>query len=103
MQPRSRLLIGAAVALSASGVALAVSHAVAEPAAAWSVGAAPFADDARDRIVEAIQRKYGARAVRVTEIVVAGRRAFELRLLTDQRVWTVRVDAESGQELPDAD
>jgi uncharacterized membrane protein YkoI len=50
-----------------------------------------------------VQRKYGARAVRVTEIVVAGRRAFELRLLSEQRVWTVRVDAETGQELPDAD
>lgn len=56
-------------------------------------------DDARNRIVEAIQRKYGARVVKVTEISVNGRRAYDLRLLSEQRVWSIRVDAESGQEL----
>lgn len=55
--------------------------------------------NARDRIIEAVQRRYGARVVRVTEVNVGGRRALELRLLSDQRVWNIRVDAESGQEL----
>jgi len=55
--------------------------------------------NARDRIIEAVQRRYGARVVRVTELNVGGRRVLELRLLSDQRVWNIRVDAESGQEL----
>lgn len=58
-----------------------------------------FADEALDRIVEAVQKRYNARVVKVTEVMVDGRRAYELRLLSDQRVWTVRVDAETGQEL----
>ena len=79
---------------------------------AWGAGAAPMlatvelpamtmADDggARDRIIESVQRRYNARVVRVTETNVGGRRVFELRLLSDQRVWNIRVDAESGQEL----
>ena len=63
--------------------------------------AAVLADSgaARDRIIEAVQRRYGARVVRVTEIDVGGRRILELRLLSDERVWNIRVDAESGQEL----
>jgi hypothetical protein len=97
-----KVLIGVTLAVACAGGASAASLGARQPAI-LNTGAATFADDARDRIVEAVQRKYGARAVRVTEIVVAGRRAFELRLLSEQRVWTVRVDAESGQELPDAD
>ena len=61
--------------------------------------ARPLADDALERIVEAVQKRYNARVVKVTEITVDGKRAYELRLLSDQRVWTVRVDAETGQEL----
>jgi hypothetical protein len=58
-----------------------------------------FADEALERIVEAVQKRYNARVVKVTEVMVDGKRAYELRLLSDQRVWTVRVDAETGQEL----
>lgn len=58
-----------------------------------------LADDALERIIEAVQKRYNARVVKVTEITVDGKRAYELRLLSDQRVWTVRVDAETGQEL----
>jgi uncharacterized membrane protein YkoI len=92
----------AAVAGMAGALPAASGAAVVAPAAAQqSTGAAIFADDAgRDRIVEAIQRKYDARVVKITEIVVAGRRAYALRLLSDGgRVWMVRVDAETGQEL----
>ena len=58
-----------------------------------------LADDALQRIIEAVQKRYNARVVKVTEITVDGKRAYELRLLSEQRVWTVRVDAETGQEL----
>jgi hypothetical protein len=58
-----------------------------------------LADDALQRIIEAVQKRYNARVVKVTEITVDGKRAYEFRLLSDQRVWTVRVNAETGQEL----
>jgi uncharacterized membrane protein YkoI len=79
-------------ASSSGGLAAAVQWQAADAVA--------LADDAsRDRIVDAVQRKYNARVVKVTEIVVDGRRAYELRLLSDERVWMIRVDAETGQEL----
>jgi uncharacterized membrane protein YkoI len=53
----------------------------------------------RDRIIESIQRQYNARVVRVTDISVNGRPAMELRLLSADRVWTVRVDSASGQVI----
>jgi hypothetical protein len=57
-------------------------------------------DEALNRIIEAVQKRYGARVVKVTEVTVDGRRVYDLRLLSDQRVWVIRVDADSGQELP---
>jgi hypothetical protein len=94
------------VALVTVGVAAATFTALAsaEGALPRVTSAAPLADsDARDRIVEAIQRKYNARVVRVTESTVDGRRVYELRLLSDERVWMVRVDAETGRELTGKD
>ncbi len=91
------MLAGMAGAVpSAFGVAMGMN--VAEQQV---TGSAAFSDDgARDRIVESIQRKHNARVVKVTEIVVDGRRVYSLRLLSDGgRVWMVRVDAESGREL----
>ena len=52
-----------------------------------------------DRIIDAIQKRFHARVVRVADTQVNGRAALELRLLSDQRVWTVIVDAQSGQVL----
>jgi uncharacterized membrane protein YkoI len=52
-----------------------------------------------DRIIDAIQKRYHARVVRVADTQVNGRAALELRLLSDQRVWTVIVDARSGEVL----
>lgn len=52
-----------------------------------------------DRIIDAIQKRFHARVVRVADTEVNGRPALELRLLSDQRVWTVVVDAQSGQVL----
>lgn len=53
----------------------------------------------RDRIIDAIQKRYKARVVRVSETTFNGRAALELRLLSDQRVFNIVVDASSGQVL----
>ncbi len=53
----------------------------------------------RDRIIDAIQKRYKARVVRVSETTVNGRAALELRLLSEQRVFNIVVDAASGQVL----
>jgi len=46
-----------------------------------------------------VQKRYNARVVRVSETTVNGRAALELRLLSQQRVFNVVVDAASGQVL----
>jgi hypothetical protein len=56
-------------------------------------------DGTRDSIVAQVQRRYKARVVRVTDTTYNGRPALELRLLSEQRVWTVVVDASTGQVL----
>ena len=55
--------------------------------------------ESRDRIIDAVQRRYHARVVRVSETSVNGRPALELRLLSEQRVFNIVVDAASGQVL----
>jgi len=57
----------------------------------------------RDRIVEAIQKRYNAQVVRVTEINDNGRIVYEMRLLSDSKVWNIRVDAATGQVLQGAE
>lgn len=53
----------------------------------------------RDGIIDAVQKRYHARVLRVSETSVNGRPALELRLMSDQRVFNVVVDAASGQVL----
>jgi len=53
----------------------------------------------RDHIIAAVQQRYHAKVVRVSETTVNGRPALELRLLSDQRVWNIVVDAATGQVL----
>lgn len=53
----------------------------------------------RDQVIEAVEKRYRARVVRVAETTVNGRPALELRLLSEQRVWNIVVDASSGQLL----
>ncbi len=53
----------------------------------------------QEQIIESVQKRYNAKVVRVTETDVDGRPALRLRLLSAQRVWTVVVDASSGQVL----
>jgi hypothetical protein len=57
-------------------------------------------DSQRSRIVSQAERRYNAKVIRVTEVTVDGHRMLELRLLSDQRIWMIRVDAETGQEMP---
>lgn len=81
----------AAIALAASAVpAQAQQRLVDRPAANQGNN---------DRIIDAIQKRFHARVVRVADTEVNGRAALELRLLSDQRVWTVIVDARSGEVL----
>ena len=56
-------------------------------------------NSSRDRIIDSVQKRYNARVVRVSETTVNGRAALELRLLSQQRVFNVVVDAASGQIL----
>jgi len=83
------------------------SQPLAPPAIAFNGaigGASAMADnEALNRIIDAVQKRYNASVVKATDITVEGRRAYELRLLSDKRVWTIRVDAETGRELPRAD
>lgn len=50
-----------------------------------------------DRAVAVAEQHFKARVVRATEDDVDGHRVYVLRLLSDEgRVWTVRVDAQTG-------
>jgi uncharacterized membrane protein YkoI len=49
-----------------------------------------------DQAVEMAQRRYRAKAVRAETVHNGDRRVHQIRLLADGKVWTVRVDAESG-------
>jgi peptidase YpeB-like protein len=69
------------------------------------LNAAILADNAggqRERVIEAVQKRFNARVVRVTETTVNGRPALELRLLSEQRVWNLVIDATTGQILSGA-
>jgi hypothetical protein len=90
-------------AVPASALPARTQPAPMPPGAVADDTAATTGDESLKRILESVQKRYNARVVKVTDIVVEGRRAYELRLLSDQRVWTIRVDAESGQELPRSD
>jgi len=48
-----------------------------------------------------VQKRYGARVVRASTADEEGRRIYVFRLLSaGGKVWTVRIDAHSGVELP---
>jgi hypothetical protein len=95
------MLICVAAALFAQGAAVSADPAPWPPAESVGALEQPLADaGARDRIVTALERRYNARVVRIIEVMVDGRAAYDIRLLSNERVWTVRVDAASGQELP---
>jgi uncharacterized membrane protein YkoI len=93
------LLLGAALA-AAMPVRATVSRAlvgVEDPPQSHSLAGGDGAS--RDRIIDAVQKRYHARVLRVSETSANGRPALELRLLSEQRVFTIVVDAASGQVL----
>jgi uncharacterized membrane protein YkoI len=50
-----------------------------------------------DQAVEMAQRRFRAKAVKAETVSSGGRRVHQIRLLSAEgKVWTVRVDAESG-------
>jgi uncharacterized membrane protein YkoI len=54
----------------------------------------------KDQAIEIAQRRYKARVVRAESADSGGRRAYVLRMLSDQgRVWTIRMDAQTGSEF----
>ena len=53
-----------------------------------------------DQAIENAQRRYKARVVRADVSESDGRRVYILRLLSEEgRVWTIKVDAETGGEI----
>ena len=79
-----------------AGVAVPALAAFDDPSMAHTYGGE---NSSRDRIIDSVQKRYNARVVRVSETTVNGRAALELRLLSQQRVFNVVVDAASGQIL----
>jgi uncharacterized membrane protein YkoI len=62
--------------------------------------ARPLADVSLDKIIAAVQKRYGATVVKREETIVQGRRAYILRLkFKDGRIEHIKVDAETGREL----
>ncbi len=54
----------------------------------------------KDQAIELAQRRYKARVVRAEASDNGRRRAYVLRMLSDEgRVWTVRIDAQTGNEF----
>jgi uncharacterized membrane protein YkoI len=52
-----------------------------------------------DRVIEQVEKRHKARVVRAEQKEKDGRAIYELKLLSDDgRVWTVKVDAETGKE-----
>lgn len=53
----------------------------------------------QERLIASVEKRYNAKVVKVAETTVNGRPALKLRLLSAQRVWSVVVDASTGQVL----
>ena len=87
----------------ALGLLLGPGLGAAVPAGAMPADPPPalaLADGANhDRVIESVQQRFRAKVVRVNETTVNGRPALELRLLSEQRVWNIVVDAATGQVL----
>ena len=93
------LLLGAALGAAMPALAAATPALAAfdDPPQARSFAGGE--GTSRDRIIDAVQKRYHARVLRVAETSVNGRPALELRLLSEQRVFNIVVDAASGQVL----
>lgn len=102
------LLLAAAASASAGMLAAGGSRAGAGARHGLVAGpfgrpaADPYSDSGgipRDRLIDMVQKRFNARVVRVNLVESGGRRVYEMRLMSEQRVWNVRVDADTGQVL----
>ena len=96
-------VLAAVGAVGAVGAGLAHATAPASTAAS-TTGAAravPVRDLSREQATQLVQQRYGARVVRTEVVEQSGREIFVFRLLSSGgKVWTVRIDAQSGAEVP---
>ncbi|MCS6947495.1 MAG: PepSY domain-containing protein [Steroidobacteraceae bacterium] len=82
-----------------------VTSAAVRLAAIAAIAVATFAAGASeglslDQAIATVEQKYRARVVRAEVSESQGRKIYVLRLLNSEgRVWTIRVDAASGEEL----
>jgi uncharacterized membrane protein YkoI len=49
-----------------------------------------------DRAVQMAESRYGAKAIKATTVNNGDRRVHQIRLIREGRVWTVTVDAQTG-------
>lgn len=95
---RCRLPVLLLAVLAGVAPSVTVTAATVPDAAPWQ--AATLARLTLDQAIDMAERRFHARVVRAGMDEVDGRRVYVLRMLSEQgRVWTVRVDAESGQVL----
>ena len=75
-------------------------HSALVPELAPAARAAAYASSAsQEQIIDVVEKRYHAKVVRVSATSVDGRPALRLRLLSAQRVWSLVVDAATGQVL----
>lgn len=93
---RHRIWLSALLLTGLTAVANAAGYGSASPEPA-SASHARHAALTLDQAIEMAERRFRARVVRAAVEEVDGHRVYVLRLLSEQgRVWTVRVDAQSG-------
>jgi hypothetical protein len=92
-------LAGALGALVAPGLA-ALADQMSAPGFVPRAQAGPYGSLAsQEQVIAAVEKRYNAKVVKVAETTVNGKPALRLRLLSAQRVWSVVVDAATGQVL----
>ena len=68
-----------------------------EPRAEWHAAEQRRVVITLDQAVQEVEHRFRARVVRAGTVETEGRRIYVLKLLSEQgRVWTVRIDAETG-------
>jgi uncharacterized membrane protein YkoI len=92
----SIVMLAALLGLASAGPR---AHAQAAQGFVPRASAGPPSAADQERLIAAVEKRYNAKVVRVAETSVNGRPALKLRLLSAQRVWSVVVDATTGQVL----
>jgi len=103
MRFRKGMQVGAVLLALLSGVAAARGIHRPDPreSVTHQIREQPHAQSgvSMDQAIENAQRRYKARVVRAEVSESNGRRVYVLRLLSEEgRVWTIKVDAETGGE-----